>query len=252
MEFKNKAFIGFITAGDPDLETTAKLIEAMQTAQADLIEIGIPFSDPVAEGPVIEAASVRALANGTTTDKIFDMLEHIKPQVTIPLAIMTYINPVFTYGATKFIKRCSDAGIACIIVPDLPYEEKHEILPICNQYDIKLISLIAPTSEARLEKIAQQAEGFLYCVSSKGVTGMRETITTNIGELIQKVKQIKDIPCMVGFGISTPAQAKQMAAISDGVIVGSAIVDIISVHGTKSPEHVAAYVKDMKDAILEV
>lgn len=247
--FATKAFIPFITAGDPDLATSRELILRMQKAGADLIEIGLPFSDPVAEGPIIQRATMRALANGVTTDAIFDMLRSIKSEVTVPLAIMTYINPIFTYGAAKFMEQCNETGVCAIIVPDLPYEEKHEIYEECAAHNIKLISLIALTSEARLAKIAKEAEGFLYCVSSLGVTGVRDTLTTDIGAIISKVKQITDVPCMIGFGISTPQQAKQMSEISDGVIVGSAIVKIIEEHGINSPDYVEEYVRVMKNAI---
>ncbi|OOB79985.1 MAG: tryptophan synthase subunit alpha [Epulopiscium sp. Nuni2H_MBin003] len=248
MKFDTKAFIAFITAGDPDIETTKKLIYAIQRGGADLIEIGIPFSDPVAEGVTIQDASMRALATGTTTDKIFDMLEEI--EVTIPIALMTYINPIFTYGVAKFMSRCKKAGVSSIIVPDLPFEEKSEIYDDCNKYGIKLISLIAPTSEKRLQKIVTEAEGFLYCVSSLGVTGVRSNINSKISELILQARQYSDIPCMIGFGISTPEQAKSMADISDGVIVGSAIVKIVEKYGVDSCEHVENYVRTMKNAII--
>ncbi len=225
-------------------------ILAMQTAGADLIEIGIPFSDPVAEGETIQKATLRALEVGTTTDKIFDMLAQIKNEVTIPLAIMTYINPVFTYGADKFMKKCSEVGVTSVIIPDLPFEEKHEIYADCNRHNIKLISLIALTSQNRLQKIATEAEGFLYCVSSMGVTGVRTTINTDIGDIIKQVKTYTDIPCLVGFGISTPEQAREIAKISDGVIVGSAIVKIVEQYGVNCVSHVQDFVHKMKQATL--
>lgn len=244
-----KAFIAFVTAGDPDLAVTEELIPVMADAGADLIEIGIPFSDPVAEGIVIQEADMRALAAGTTTDKIFDMVKRIRRTNTVPLAFMTYINPIFVYGSERFIKMAAEAGIDALIVPDMPFEEKGELLPLCHQYGLELISLIAPTSKERVSAIAKEAEGFVYCVSSMGVTGVRQTITTNIGEMIDLVKQTQDIPCAVGFGISTPEQAREMSRHADGVIVGSAIVKIVAKYGKECIGPVREYVKSMKDAI---
>lgn len=248
--FENKkAFIPFVTGGDPDLETTKNLLIAMEKAGADLIEIGIPFSDPIAEGPVIQEASQRALAAGCTTDKLFDMVKEARQRVKIPMVFMTYINPVYTYGKERFMKRCVECGIDGIIVPDLPYEEKEELSGVCESYGIDLISLIAPTSHERIAMIAKEAEGFVYCVSSLGVTGMRTSITTDIGAMVKLVKAQKDIPCAVGFGISTPEQAKKMADQSDGAIVGSAIVKLCDAYGKDCVPKVKAYVKEMKDAI---
>lgn len=247
---KGKAFIPFITAGDPDLTITEQLIPAMAESGADLIEIGIPFSDPVAEGIVIQEADLRALAAGTTTDKIFDMVKRIRTETNVPLAFMTYINPIFVYGSEKFIKTAAECGIDGLIVPDMPFEEKEELLPLCHQYGLELISLIAPTSKERIHAIASQAEGFVYCVSSMGVTGVRTEITTNIGEMVSLVKAARDIPCAIGFGISTPDQAKQMSKFADGVIVGSAIVKIIANYGKDCIDPVCRYVKEMKKALL--
>jgi tryptophan synthase alpha chain len=249
--FKNgKAFIPFITAGDPNLLTTEKLVLAMAEVGADLIELGIPFSDPVAEGVVIQRADERALAAGTTTDRIFETVKSIRAKTNVPLAFMTYINPIYAYGSDKFMKNCREAGIDAIIVPDLPFEEKDEIKPFCEKFGIVLISLIAPTSNERIGMIAKEAEGFVYCVSSLGVTGVRGEIVTDLGEMIACVKEAKNIPCAVGFGISTPEQAKKIAALADGVIVGSAIVKIVEQYAEASVEPVAAYVREMKQAIL--
>ena len=243
--FNNKkAFIPFITGGDPSVEITKELILAMQEAGADLIEIGIPFSDPIAEGPVIQEADERALAAGCTTDKLMDMVESIKDQLKIPVVFMTYINPIFVYGTERFMKRAAECGICGVIVPDV-------LAGACKKYDVELVSLIAPTSHERIQMIAKEAEGFLYCVSSLGVTGVRKEITTNIGEMIDKVREVTDIPCAVGFGISTPEQAKEMAAFSDGAIVGSAIVRIVAEHGTDCVPYVKEYVKKMKAAVAE-
>jgi len=244
-----KAFIPFVTAGDPNLEITERLVLEMAKAGADLIELGIPFSDPVAEGIVIQKADERALAAGTTTDKIFDMVLRIRKKSSIPLAFMTYANPVFVYGADKFLNKCSICGIDAIIVPDLPFEEKNEICPYCEKYGVALISLIAPTSKERIGMIAAQAQGFVYCVSSIGVTGVRSEITTDIAQMISLVKAVQDIPCAIGFGISTPEQAKAMAQYADGVIVGSAIVKLIGQYGDNCVEPVRNYVAEMKRAI---
>lgn len=246
---KGKAFVGFITAGDPDLETTEKFIYAMEKAGADIIEIGIPFSDPIAEGTVIQEADARALAGGCTTDRIFEMVKNIRANVSIPLVFMTYINPIFAYGKEKFMDNAKLAGIDGIIVPDLPFEEKDEIDSICDERNIELISMIAPTSAGRVEMIAKEAKGFLYCVSSLGVTGVRTDINEDISTLISNVRKVSDIPCAVGFGISEPEQAKNMARISDGVIVGSAIVKIVAEYGREAVKYVEEYVKSMKNAI---
>ena len=246
-----KAFIPFLTCGDPSLEITEKLVYAMEEAGADLIELGIPFSDPTAEGPVIQEANVRALAGGVTTDKVFVMVETIRKNTKIPMVFMTYANVVFSYGTERFIKRAAEAGMDGLILPDVPFEEKEEFDVVCKQYGLDLISLIAPTSHERIAMIAKEAEGFVYCVSSLGVTGMRTSITTDIGAMVKLVKAQKDIPCAVGFGISTPEQAKKMAAVSDGAIVGSAIVKIVAEHGKKAPSHVKKYVQSMKSAVEE-
>ena len=246
-----KAFIPFVTAGDPTLDTTREIILAMQEAGADLIEIGIPFSDPVAEGPVIQEADIRALSGGTTTDKIFDMVKGISDELRIPVVFMTYINPIYVYGVEKFAKRTKECGVAGVIVPDVPFEEREEIRETFASYGLTVISMVAPTSAERVKMIAKEAEGFLYCVSYLGVTGVRTEISTDIAGLIAMVKEVKDIPCAIGFGISTPEQAKKMAGISDGAIVGSAIVKIIAEHGENSVPYVRDYVASMKQAVLQ-
>ncbi|HBG23286.1 MAG TPA: tryptophan synthase subunit alpha [Syntrophomonas sp.] len=247
-----KAFIPFITAGDPSLDITEQLVVQMAEAGADLIELGIPFSDPVAEGPVIQEADNRALAAGATTDKIFAVVERIRLSCNVPIAFMTYANPIFTYGTDRFMENCQKAGIDAVIVPDVPLEEKAEFMPSCSQYGVSMISMIAPTSHNRIRMIAREAEGFLYCVSSMGVTGVRRELGGNVEQMIKVVKEVKDIPCAIGFGISNPEQAAQMAQVSDGVIVGSAIVEIISQYGTDCVPHVVEYVRGMKDAVNTV
>ena len=248
--FRNgKAFIPFITCGDPDLETTAKVVRAMVHAGADLIELGIPFSDPTAEGPVIQEANVRALAAGATTDKIFDLVRDLRKDVTIPMVFMTYSNVVFSYDAEVFIRTCSEIGIDGLILPDLPFEKKEEFADLCSKYQVALISLIAPTSENRIAMIAREAEGFIYVVSSLGVTGTRTEITTDIGAIVKLIRENTDIPCAVGFGISTPKQAHDMAEKSDGAIVGSAIIKLLAKYGREAAGPVAEYVKSIKDAL---
>ena len=248
--FENgKAFIAFITCGDPDLETTAAAVRAAVENGADLIELGIPFSDPTAEGPVIQGANLRALSGGITTDKVFDFVREIRRDVSVPMVFMTYANVVFSYGSERFISTCNEIGIDGLILPDIPFEEKDEFQPICKKYGVDLISLIAPTSQNRIAMIAKEAEGFLYIVSSLGVTGTRSEIETDLGEMVKLVRENANIPCAIGFGISTPEQAKQMADIADGAIVGSAIVKLLEKHGKDAPRYIGEYVKSMKDGM---
>lgn len=244
-----KAFIPFITCGDPDLGTTKAVVLSAARAGADLIELGIPFSDPTAEGPVIQEANVRALSGGVTTDKIFDLVRELRQEISIPMVFMTYANVVFSYDAEKFIKTCSEIGIDGLILPDIPYEEKAEFDPLCKKYGVDLISLIAPTSHDRIAMIAKEASGFIYIVSSLGVTGTRSEITTDIDAMVTLIRQNSSVPCAVGFGISTPKQAARMAAASNGAIVGSAIIKLIAKYGRDAAEPVGAYVKEMKDAL---
>lgn len=244
-----KAFIAFITCGDPDLETTAAAVRAAVENGADLIELGIPFSDPTAEGPVIQGANLRALNGGVTTDRIFEFVRTLRQDVTVPMVFMTYANVVFSYGAERFISICQEIGIDGLILPDLPFEEKEEFLPLCHQYDVDLVSLIAPTSENRIAMIAKEAEGFLYIVSSLGVTGTRSEIKTDLESIVKVVRENTDIPCAIGFGISTPEQARQMASLADGAIVGSAIIKLLEKHGKEAPAYIGTYVNAMKSAL---
>ncbi|MBQ6349981.1 MAG: tryptophan synthase subunit alpha [Methanobrevibacter sp.] len=250
--FENgKAFIGFLTAGDPTVEKTVEYILAMEEAGCDLIEIGIPFSDPMAEGVVIQDANVRALKHNTTTDDVFDIVREVRAKTDIPLVFLTYINPVFFYGYERFFKRCSELGVDGIISPDLPYEEKGEIVEIARKNDVDVISLIAPTSKERIQKIAADASGFIYIVSSLGVTGMRSEIKTDLNSIIGDIRDVCDLPLAVGFGINTPEQSRDIAKIADGVIVGSAIVKIIEEHGENAAEPLKEYVSSMKKAANE-
>ena len=249
---RGKAFIAFLTCGDPDLETTAATVRAAAKGGADLIELGIPFSDPTAEGPVIQGANLRALKGGVTTDKVFQLVGELRKDVTIPLVFMTYANVIFSYGAERFLRNCAEAGIDGLILPDLPFEEKEEFLAPCRKYGVDLISMIAPTSASRVAMIAREAEGFLYLVSSLGVTGERSEISTDLAAIVKTVRENTAIPCAVGFGISTPEQARAMAALSDGAIVGSAIVRIVEEYGKEAPERVGRYVRAMKAAIADL
>ena len=248
--FQNgKAFIPFITCGDPNLAVTEDIVYRAAAAGADLIELGIPFSDPTAEGPVIMAADERALKNGVTTDQIFDLVTRLRRNLDIPLVFMTYANVVFSYGTERFMQKAAECGIDGLILPDVPFEEKGEFLPVCHEYGIDLISMIAPTSNQRIARIASEAEGFLYIVSSLGVTGVRSDITTDIGSMVKIVRENTDIPCAVGFGTSTPEQAAAMASLSDGAIVGSAIVSLIGRYGEEAAAPAAEYIRSMADAV---
>ena len=247
---KGKVFIPFITCGDPDLETTKKAVLQMAANGADIIELGIPFSDPTAEGPVIQGANIRALAGGVTTDKVFDLVAELRKETDIAICFMTYANVVYSYDAEKFIHKCNEVGIDGLILPDLPYEEKEEFQPVCNRYGVDLISFIAPTSENRIAMIAKEATGFIYVVSSLGVTGMRSEITTDLPSIISVIRANTNIPCAIGFGISNPEQAAKMAAISDGAIIGSAIIRILEAEGQNAPEKIGEFTKSVKEAIL--
>ena len=245
-----KAFIPFITGGDPDLETTEKLLFALCESGADMIEIGVPFSDPIAEGPVIEAADERALKAGFTVDKLFSLVERVRQDIKIPLLFMTYYNPIFVYGVSRFTGRCAICGLDGLIVHDLPFEEREELLEPCLSHGLELISLIAPTSEERIAKIAKNSDGFLYCVSSLGVTGVRQNLGGGARSMIERVRQVSGIPCAVGFGISTPEQAREVAGFADGIIVGSAIVRLIAEHGRDCVAPVTQYAREIKRSIL--
>ncbi len=247
-----KAFISFITCGDPTLETTEKLLPIMEENGVDLIELGIPFSDPTAEGPVIQEANIRALSGGVTTDKIFDMVRRVRPKVHVPLVFMTYANVVFSYGIERFAKTCSEIGINGIILPDVPFEEKHEFSDIFDNMGVEFISLVAPTSDDRTVMIAEQAKGFVYCVSSLGVTGTRADISDSISGIVEQVKRTSSVPAAVGFGISTPEQAAHIAQYADGIIIGSAIVKLIAKHGEQSETAVGEFCSGIRRALSAV
>ena len=248
--FRNgKAFIPFITCGDPDIDTTIQVVRSADENAADMVELGIPFSDPTAEGPVIHGVNIRALKSGTTTDKVFDMVRVLRRDVKIPMVFMTYANVVFSYGTERFLTECEDVGIDGLILPDVPFEEKGEFSGACEVHGLDMVSMVAPTSEDRIAMIAREARGFIYVVSSLGVTGVRSQITTDLNAIVSAIRKNSDVPCAIGFGISTPEQAKSMASVADGVIVGSAIIKILERYGKDSAPYVGEYVKSMKNAI---
>ncbi len=246
-----KAFIAFITCGDPDIASTVSFVTAAAEAGADIIEIGIPFSDPTAEGPVIEAANMRSLAAGTTTDKVFEAVREIRKTVKIPLIFMTYANVVFSYGTERFARAAAEVGMDGVILPDVPYEEKEEFAPVFRRYGLDFISLIASTSHERISMISRDAEGFVYCVSSLGATGTREHITADISEMTELVHAAKKIPVAAGFDMSSSKQAREVAGHTDGVIVSSAIMELIEKYGTEAAPYIRAFVSEMKAAVRE-
>lgn len=244
-----KALVTFITAGDPDLETTEQLVLALEKEGVDVVELGIPFSDPVAEGPVIQEASARALKNGVKTDDFFELVKRLRAKTDMPILFMMYVNCIYVYGKEKFFDRCLECGIDGVIVPDLPFEEKEEIEDAAESRGIHSVSLVAPTSRERVSAIASQSRGFLYCVSSLGVTGTRDHFDTNFAEFFGLINRYKASPACVGFGISTPEQVQNLKGYCDGVIVGSAIVRIIGQHGRNSVNPVSKFVKELKSAL---
>ncbi len=243
-----KALVTFVTAGDPDFDTTEKCVLEMFDKGADIIELGVPFSDPIAEGPVIQRASLRSLKGGTTLDKIFELVKKLRTKTDKPLLLMMYINTIFRYGTEKFFKSCAQYQIDGVIVPDLPFEERDEIAVQAEKYGIYNIYLVAPTSADRVAVIARESKGFLYVVSSLGVTGTRSEITTDFSTLLAPLDGI-DVPCCIGFGISDAQQAKKMSQFSDGVIVGSAIVKIIEQQGSQAAPAVGEFVASLKEPL---
>lgn len=246
---QKKVFIGFITAGDPSLDVTKELIVTMAKAGAGIIELGIPFSDPVAEGEVIQRANIRALKGHVTTDAIFAMIKEVRKETDVPLVFLNYANQIYTYGCEKFFANCAEVGVYGVIVPDIPYEEREEFMPYSTKHNVAMIPLIAPTSHERIHMIAKEAHGYVYLVSSLGVTGVRDSITTDMSAIVSEVRKVTDVPCAVGFGISEPEQAYAMAKVSDGAIVGSAIEKIVEQYGENCAPHVYDYVKKMSDAV---
>jgi len=234
-------FISFITAGDPSMEKTTEFIDIL-AEYSDIIEIGLPFSDPIAEGEVIQAANMRALQNGATTDKVFIMLEAVTFN---RIVILTYANPVFVYGYDRFFRRCGECGVYGVIIPDLPFEERAEALEFADRFNINLITLIAPTSSERIKMLARSAKGFIYLVSSMGVTGARSEFNASLAGIVNRIREVTNVPVYIGFGISTPEQAAQMNKIADGVIVGSAFVKLIAQYGGESAPHLKKLLKEL-------
>lgn len=244
------AFIGFLTAGDPDLETCKACILEMEKNGCDIIEVGIPFSDPAADGPLIQQASLRALKNGICTDDVMHMMQEVRKTVKIPIVYLLYYNQIHTYGIEKFLEACDKCGIDGLIIPDLPYEHQDEIRPFAKQYNIHIISLVTPMSAKRQIQIAKESEGFLYCVTSLGVTGERSSFQTDLKRFIEELNQYSDTPKALGFGISTVEQIREMREYADGIIVGSAIVRQIGKisESNMTASDVGAFVKTLADA----
>lgn len=248
--FENKkAFIGFLTAGDPTLEKTEEFVLEMERAGASLIELGVPFSDPIADGPVIQEANIRSLSAGCTTDKLFDTVASIRKKTQIPLVFLAYLNTLYKYGYDKFCSRCQECGIDGVIIPDLPYEERNELVPIASKYGVDVITMVAPTSKERIRMVVKDATGFIYVVSSMGVTGARSEITTDVGEIVETIREVTDTPTAIGFGINTKEQVHKYSAIADGAIIGSAIVKIIAQYGENAAPELYKYVSEMVDGL---
>lgn len=246
---KGKAIIPFIVAGHPSLELTEKLIYALARSGADMIELGMPFSDPVADGPVIQRVYSKVLESGITTDDIFDMLQRTREKIEIPLIIMSYLNPIFVYGVDKFINRCVECGVKGLIIPDIPYEEREELEPFCIENGIDVISLVTPTSKERIALIVKNAKSFIYCVSSPGVTDIPNEFHREINEMITLVRKFNTLPCVADLGISTPEQAKDISQFADGIIIGSAIVSLVADKGDQCIPAVEAHITSIKDAL---
>lgn len=248
--FKNhKAFIPFVVADDPDFDTTVANIVALANGGADIVELGIPFSDPVADGPVIQAADLRAFDARVRTKTVFEIVAAAREKTQVPMVFLTYLNIVFKYGYDAFLKRCADLGVSGLVIPDLPYESRDEIVPIANKYGVDIIPLITPTSGHRIDKIAKSATGFIYVVSSMGITGERDAFFNGLKDLVAHIKQATDVPTAIGFGVHTPDQAQKMAQIADGVIIGSAIVDIVAKEKQHAPAAIEQFTKQIRQAV---
>lgn len=244
-----KAVIAFLTAGDPTVEDSVRYVKTLEAAGADLVEIGVPFSDPIADGPVIMEADVRALARHVHLPEAMEEARAIRKESEIPLVFLTYYNPIFAYGVERFFQDAAAIGIDGVIIPDLPLEEQGEAAPFAEKSGVALIQLVAPTSKERASAIAEKAQGFVYIVSSEGVTGMRDGFGSGLQETIAAVREVTDVPCAVGFGIHTPEQARYMARLADGVITGSAVVDLIAKGGGAADEALGAYIRSLKEAV---
>lgn len=244
-----KAFIPFVVADDPDVETTVESVLTLAKNGADIVELGIPFSDPVADGPVIQKADLRAFKAGVSTEVVFEIVEKIRQESNVPIVFLTYLNIPFKYGYEKFCQRCQKLNISGLVIPDAPIEEQGELRPIAEQFGVDLIPLVAPTSGKRIEKIAQSATGFIYVVSSLGVTGVRDDLAIQqLSKTITQIKQVTDIPVAIGFGIHSPEQVEKLASITDGIIIGSAVVKIIAERGDIQ-SNLAQYAQQIKKVL---
>lgn len=246
-----KALITFITAGDPDLATTEELVLEMERQGADLVELGIPFTDPMAEGPVIQVANTRALKNDVSIPRIMELVERLRVKTQVPIVYLMYFNSILHYGVERFFKDCAKSGVDGVIIPDLPFEESDEVSNYTESNGVHYITMVSPTSEKRIISIASDAKGFLYCVSSLGVTGTREKIATDLNSFFNQIKKYSKIPNCLGFGISSPEQVSQVKQYCDGVIVGSAIVKLIAADTDKENkiETVGKFTADLKNAL---
>lgn len=248
--FKNKkAFVGFLTAGDPSLDKTEEFIVTMEKAGAAVIEIGIPFSDPIAETPVVQEANVRALSaeGGCTTDMIFDMLGRAKDKVSVPIVLMTYLNPVFKYGYEAFMAKCQETGVSGLIIPDMPYDERGEILPMAEKYGVEIISLVAPASKSRIQMIAKEATGYIYVLPSLNAADGRSDVVTDISGIVAEIRQVTDTPVVLEIGVNYPEA--EYETIADGFVVENAIVNIIAKHGKDAEQLIYDYVKKTVESL---
>jgi len=248
---QEKGLITYITAGDPDLATTRELVLAMAEAGADMVEIGVPFSDPIADGPTIQQASQRALAAGTTPAAVLALAQSLRCETPIPLILMTYYNPVYRYGPAAFVAAAAAAGIDGLIVPDLPVEEASVLRTACDAHNLALIPLVAPTSTpARITAIASQARGFIYCVTVTGVTGARNRIETDLAPVVACIRRCSSLPVALGFGIAGPEAARSLGPLADALVVGSALVNLVANHqGTALFREVKKFCRSIKQAL---
>jgi tryptophan synthase alpha chain len=241
-----KAFIPYIVAGDPSLEKTKEVVFLFEECGADIIELGVPFSDPLADGPTIQRAAERALLNGVTLREVISLVRELRQSTQIPLVLMTYYNPVFKYGLEAFVEDAVNAGVDGVIIPDLPPDEASDLIRLSRKAGLDTIFLLAPTStEERIRKVAQSSRGFLYYVSMTGITGSGLRLDGSMGVLLAAIRKHTDIPISVGFGVSVPEEASAVAKMADGVIVGSAIVKKLR----ESPEHLKEFLTDLRRAI---
>ncbi|MBW1606294.1 tryptophan synthase subunit alpha [Lactobacillus sp. Sy-1] len=243
--------VGFVTANDPDMATTVNNVVALAEGGADVVEIGVPFSDPIADGPVIQRADLRALRDFDLPMKaIFDAVAEIRTKTAVPLVFLTYLNIVLQYGYDEFCRDCKKYGVDGLIIPDLPYEEKGELTPYTTKYEIDLVPLITLNSGDRIKPIAKDASGFVYLVSSLGVTGERDHFSDQLSSIVKQIKADTTVPVAIGFGVHEPEQARQLAEFADGVIIGSAFVKIVEKYKTDAPKYLKQFANEVKSAML--